>query len=74
MKIKEKDLRVYTIPSDPKDFKLADWQIEAIARAINPKDVRKYIDEHREEYIDWLKSEGLEDKKYFADKQNNDII
>ena len=56
-------LKVTTIP-DVKDYKMSDWQIKQFASFIyeHIDDVRKYIDEHREEYEEWLKNEGLEDK------------
>lgn len=57
------ELKVITIP-DIKDYKMSDWQIKQIASFIyeNIDDVHKYIDEHCEEYEEWLKQEGIEDK------------
>lgn len=45
------------------DFKLSDWQIEQIAKAIDINDVKKYIEEHYEEYLKFIEEEKLSNKK-----------
>ncbi len=44
-----------------KELLLDDKQIEMLAFAIKPQDIKNYINEHREEYRSWLFSE------YFAE-------
>lgn len=41
--------------------KLSDEQIKQIASAIDPKDVLAYIENHKEEYEEFLKSKKLEE-------------
>lgn len=47
---------------NPKDVILTDKQIEQIAKAIDIKDVRKYVDTHFEEYQEFLKTYENENK------------
>lgn len=47
---------------NPKDMILTDKQIEQIAKAIDIKDVRKYVDTHFEEYQEFLKTYENENK------------
>lgn len=52
------------------DFKLSDWQIEQIAKAIDVNDVKKYVEEHYEDYLKFLEEEK-EKEKLSNKKKNN---
>lgn len=53
------------------DFKLSDWQIEQIAKAIDVNEVKKYIEEHYEDYLKFLEEEKKKEK--LSNKKKNDF-
>lgn len=53
------------------NFKLSDWQIEKIAKAIDINDVKKYIEEHYGDYLKFLEEEKKKEK--LSNKKQNDF-
>ena len=54
--LKGKEMKVISYPK-AENYKMSDEQIQSIARFIcnNMVDIRKYIDEHKEDYEKWIK-------------------
>lgn len=51
-----------TKDNEKEDFKLSQWQLEQLARAIDINDVKKYVEEHHEDFLKFLKEEKKKSK------------